>query len=72
MSVMFHGIGVSRGFAIGAAHILERDQPEINEIQIPAEALDAEIERFLTVQLKPLAMSYAQCWRRSPATLKAT
>lgn len=46
MSVMFQGIGVSRGFGIGPAHVLERDQQDINEIRITASKIDAEVERF--------------------------
>ena len=48
MSVMFNGIGVSRGFGIGEAQILERDQPEVAEIKLPEAELEQEIERFHT------------------------
>ncbi len=45
---MFNGIGVSRGFGIGEAQILERDQPEVAEITLPESALGQEVERFHT------------------------
>ena len=48
MSVMFNGIGVSRGFGIGYAQILERNQPEVVEITLPESALEQEVERFHT------------------------
>ncbi len=45
MSFTLHGIGVSRGIAIGPVHIL-RPQVEINEYRIEAEQLPAEIQRY--------------------------
>jgi len=47
VSLLFNGIGVSRGFAIGKVHLLQRDQLEIAQQQIEAQQISAEIERFL-------------------------
>jgi len=47
MSLLFNGIGVSRGFAIGNVHLLQRDQLEIAQQQIEEQQINAEIERFL-------------------------
>jgi len=41
-----HGVGVSRGIAIGKAHIIERTQLEIDEYPVPAEGIAREIERL--------------------------
>ena len=46
MTIALHGSGVSRGIAIGKAHILERDQLEVNEYCIPPEDIPEEIHRF--------------------------
>ncbi|MBU1193037.1 MAG: phosphoenolpyruvate--protein phosphotransferase [Gammaproteobacteria bacterium] len=46
MSVQLTGIGVSRGIAIGKAHILQRGDLEVLEYSIPAHLIDDEIQRF--------------------------
>ncbi len=46
MSLVLSGIGVSRGVAIGEAHVLQRGDLEILEYAIPRALLDAEVERF--------------------------
>lgn len=46
MSVQLTGIGVSRGIAIGKAHILQRGDLEVLEYAIPAHLIDDEILRF--------------------------
>jgi len=46
MTLELQGIGVSRGIAIGRAHILFRDQPDIQEYLIPASQVEAEVERL--------------------------
>ncbi len=46
MSVQLTGIGVSRGIAIGKAHILQRGDLEVLEYSIPAHLVDDEIQRF--------------------------
>jgi phosphotransferase system enzyme I (PtsI) len=43
-----HGIGVSRGYAIGRTYLLERNQPEITEYTIPDAIVEDEIQRFLS------------------------
>lgn len=46
MSFTIHGVGVSRGIAIGHVHIIERDQVEISEYPVADDLIDPEIERF--------------------------
>ncbi len=46
MPVMFNGIGVSKGIAIGNAYVLCRDQPEIREYAIAPQRIEHEIQRF--------------------------
>lgn len=46
MTIALHGMGVSRGVAIGNVHIIERDQLEIIEYQIADNSVDAEVKRL--------------------------
>jgi len=46
MSVQLTGIGVSRGIAIGEAHVLQRGEIEVTEYAIPRELLEDEVRRF--------------------------
>lgn len=46
MTLELQGIGVSRGIAIGKAHILFHNQPDVREYLIPAFAIEEEVERF--------------------------
>ena len=46
MSLALSGIGVSRGIAIGKAHVLQHDSLEILEYAIPPHLLEDEIRRF--------------------------
>jgi len=46
MSIALHGMGVSRGIAIGKIHIIQRDQPDIHEYKITEKQVDDEIRRF--------------------------
>ncbi|MBI1731338.1 MAG: phosphoenolpyruvate--protein phosphotransferase [Gammaproteobacteria bacterium] len=46
MTLALHGLGISRGIAIGPAHIVERDQLDIPEYEIDAGLIDDEIERL--------------------------
>ena len=48
MPFSLHGIGVSRGYAIGRTYLLERNQPEITEYTIPDAIVEDEIARFLS------------------------
>jgi phosphotransferase system enzyme I (PtsI) len=46
MTLSLHGIGVSRGYAIGKVRILHRGQPEVLEYAIPEAYVDEEVARF--------------------------
>jgi phosphotransferase system enzyme I (PtsI) len=46
MTLALYGLGVSRGIAIGKAHVLVRDELTIKEYHIAPGALDQEVERF--------------------------
>ena len=46
MTLILTGTGVSRGIAIGKAHILQRGQPEVTELALPKHLIESEIERF--------------------------
>lgn len=48
MTVSLIGIGVSRGIAMGAVHILERDQPDITELSLAREQVEDEVRRLET------------------------
>lgn len=47
MTLELQGIGVSRGIAIGRAHILFHNQPDVREYLIPAFSIEQEVDRFL-------------------------
>jgi phosphotransferase system enzyme I (PtsI) len=47
MSLVLHGIGVSRGIAIGKAHIIMRGSIEVLESAIPSIHIEDEVARFL-------------------------
>jgi len=47
MSLVLHGIGVSRGIAIGKAHIILRGSIEVLESAIPPDLIEDEVTRFL-------------------------
>ncbi len=46
MTFTLHGVGVSRGIAIGPAHVIERDQLDITEYPVEGERINLEIRRF--------------------------
>ncbi len=46
MTVSLYGMGVSRGIAIGKAHIIQRDQLDIPEYMIASEGIGAEVDRL--------------------------
>ena len=46
MSLILHGLGVSRGIVIGKAHVLHRGVPDVVEICITPEHISSEIQRF--------------------------
>jgi phosphotransferase system enzyme I (PtsI) len=46
MSLMFNGIGVSRGVAIGNAYLLRRNQIDVTSRSLAKEAIPTEVRRF--------------------------
>jgi len=46
MTIALHGVGVSRGIAIGNVHLIESDQLDIHEYTIQNSLIDKEIQRF--------------------------
>lgn len=46
MSFTLHGIGVSKGIAIGKVHIIDHDIIEIHKHSLSKQHLDEEVERF--------------------------
>lgn len=46
MSLTLHGIGVSKGIAIGKVHLITRSDLEVTEYQITIEQLETEVSRF--------------------------
>ena len=46
MTYSLHGKGVSRGIALGTAHIVQRDTLELIEYQIPEQEVEAEVSRL--------------------------
>ena len=46
MTIALHGMGVSRGIAIGKVHVVKRDQLDIREYSIKRHRLGDEVKRF--------------------------
>jgi phosphotransferase system enzyme I (PtsI) len=46
MSLMFNGIGVSRGVAIGNAYLLRRNQIDVTSRSLAKESISTEVRRF--------------------------
>ncbi|ALG67556.1 phosphoenolpyruvate--protein phosphotransferase [Beggiatoa leptomitoformis] len=46
MSLTLHGIGVSKGIAIGKVHIINRDHIEVGEYTLSVQSLEEEVSRF--------------------------
>lgn len=46
MSFSLHGVGVSRGIAIGNAHIIQRDEVDVREYSITTAQVEREIARL--------------------------
>lgn len=46
MTFALHGVGVSRGIAMGNVHVIERDQIEIPEYNIRKKDVASEVKRF--------------------------
>lgn len=47
MTLELQGIGVSRGIALGRAHILFHNKPDVREYLIPVFAVEQEVDRLL-------------------------
>lgn len=47
MTLELQGVGVSRGIAIGKAHILFHNQPDVREYLIPVFGIEQEVDRFI-------------------------
>lgn len=74
MPFSLHGIGVSRGYAIGRTYLLERNQPEITEYTIPDAIVEDEVQRFLnglTAARQQLQTIRARIPAASPGDLTA-
>ena len=56
MSLMFSGIGVSRGIAIGDVYLLRRNQPKFSERKLKKSQIPSEVKRYR----KALAKARAQ------------
>jgi phosphotransferase system enzyme I (PtsI) len=67
MPFSLHGIGVSRGYAIGRTYLLQRNQPEITEYAIPDAIVEDEVRRFLN-GLNLARKQLQDIRRRVPAT----
>ena len=46
MSFTLHGIGVSKGIAIGKVHVIHHEQVEVNQYTLSKQDLDEEVGRF--------------------------
>lgn len=46
MSIALHGMGVSRGIAIGSVHVIQKDQHDIREYKIKETEVDTEVKRL--------------------------
>ncbi len=46
MALAIYGIGVSRGIALGAAHLVRRNRLDVQEHLVPPDQVGAEIKRF--------------------------
>jgi phosphotransferase system enzyme I (PtsI) len=46
MTISLHGIGVSRGIAVGNVHIIQHDKLDIREHSIDPGSINSEIQRF--------------------------
>ena len=74
MTLALSGIGVSRGVAIGKAHVIMRGGVDVFEISIPGDAIEDEIERFLSAvatareQLRSIRENIPQDTRADIAT----
>jgi phosphotransferase system enzyme I (PtsI) len=66
VSLTLHGIGVSKGIAIGRVHILNHDEVEITEYCVPKQHIEEEIVRYQ----KALVIAREQMRRIRDTSLK--
>ena len=55
MSLMFSGIGVSRGIAIAPAYILHRDRVDVAATSLDKKGVTREVRRFRKMNSAPKA-----------------
>jgi len=48
VTLSLHGMGVSRGIAIGRAHIIERDRLDIPEYHVDKDQIASETQRLIS------------------------
>jgi len=46
MTLVLHGLGISRGIAMGLAHIARRNRLEVSERRVAGDEVEAEVQRF--------------------------
>ncbi len=68
MPFSVHGIGVSRGYAIGRTYLLQRNQPQITEYTIPDGIVEDEVQRFLN-SLELASQQLQDIRNRVPASI---
>ncbi len=56
MTIALHGIGVSKGIAIGRVHLIDHAEIEISEYTLSRQDLEAEVQRLLNA----VAVAHAQ------------
>jgi phosphotransferase system enzyme I (PtsI) len=66
MTIALHGKGISRGIALGTAHIIQRDSLEVLEYPIAEGDLPAELER-LSAAVEEAKQSLRAMRERIPA-----
>ncbi|MDH5392731.1 MAG: phosphoenolpyruvate--protein phosphotransferase [Gammaproteobacteria bacterium] len=74
MSIMLHGIGVSRGIGIGNAYVLYREQPEVQEFLIDEDQVEEEIQRYIRAKdsaLRELSAIKERIDTKTPAEIIA-
>ncbi len=70
MTLSLHGVGVSRGCAIGKVLLLHRNQPEVTEYTIPEAIIEDEVQRFLN-SLNTAKQQLTEIRARITATIPA-
>lgn len=52
MTLVLHGLGVSRGIAVGRVHVVERDRLDIPEYEVTDARVEAEVKRLEQAVIK--------------------